>query len=289
MTLALITNDDGIASPGLCALAQSALDAGLDVVIAAPAEEASGSSAAITGTNTIAVTGRQHRDEENRSGIRLQRRDLDQLPGIPAYSVRAAPGLIALLGAHKAFGDVPDLVLSGINHGANVGHAILHSGTVGAALTGGVNGARGLAVSLDVGLDPVTLEWATGARVVREVLPLLLDQPTGTVLNLNVPNVPLDVATELREARLAPFGIVHATMTEPNEGDVRITVRELPELPEEDSDASLLLAGYATVTNIVAVREAGGPPLISPPTPPGPRRRRDAKPRRSPRRGRREG
>ena len=124
MTRALITNDDGISSPGLYALAHAALDAGLEVVIAAPAEEASGSSAAITGTNTVAVTG-----HTEASTISIERRELAEVEGVAAYSVRAAPGLITLLAAHGAFGDAPDVVLSGINRGANLGRVILHSGT----------------------------------------------------------------------------------------------------------------------------------------------------------------
>jgi len=251
MTRALITNDDGIASPGLYALAHAALDAGLDVVIAAPAEEASGSSAAITGTNTIAVTGKT-----DASTIRIERRELAEVEGVPAYSVRAAPGLIALLAAHGAFGQAPELVLSGINRGANLGRVILHSGTVGAALTAGVNDARGLAVSLDVGLNPDAHHWATAAAVVERVLPTLIAHPRGTVLNLNVPNVPPEVAVALREATLAPFGIVQTTMTESIEGEVRLTVRELPDEPIAGSDAALLAAGFATLTNVVAVREA---------------------------------
>lgn len=251
MTRALITNDDGIASPGLYALAHAAIEAGLEVVIAAPAEEASGSSAAITGTNTIAVTG--HTDA---STIKVERRELVEVPGIPAYSVRAAPGLIALLAAHGAFGEAPDLVLSGINRGANLGRVILHSGTVGAALTGGVNDACGLAVSLDVGLHPEAQHWETAAAIVRELLPVLLEHQRGTVFNVNVPNVPPETTLELREATLAPFGIVQTTMTEPVEGDVRLTVRELPDEPIEGSDAALLAAGFATVTNVVAVQEA---------------------------------
>lgn len=251
MTRALITNDDGISSPGLSALAHAALDAGLEVVIAAPAEEASGSSAAITGTNTIAVTG--HTDA---STIKVEKRELEDVPGIPAYSVRAAPGLIALLAAHGAFGPAPDLVLSGINRGANLGRVVLHSGTVGAALTGGVNDACGLAVSLDVGLHPEAHHWETAAAVVTGLVPVLLEHPLGTVFNLNVPNVPPGSPLELREATLAPFGIVQTTMTEPVEGDVRLTVRELPDEPIPGSDAALLAAGYATVTNVVAVQEA---------------------------------
>src|SRR5690606_17433582 len=164
MTRALITNDDGIASPGLYALAHAAREAGLEVVVAAPAEEASGSSAAITGTNTIAVTG--HTDA---STIKIEKRELPEVPGVPAFSVRAAPGLIALLAAHGAFGDAPELVLSGINRGANLGRVVLHSGTVGAALTGGVNDACGLAVSLDVGLNPEAHHWETAAAIVRDL------------------------------------------------------------------------------------------------------------------------
>jgi 5'-nucleotidase len=251
MTRALITNDDGIGSPGLYALAHAAIDAGLEIVIAAPAEEASGSSAAITGTNTIAVTG--HTDA---STIKVEKRELSEVPGVSAFSVRAAPGLIALLAAHGAFGPPPDLVLSGINRGANLGRVILHSGTVGAALTGGVNDACGLAVSLDVGLAPDTYHWETAAGFVRDLIPVLLEHQHGTVFNLNVPNLPPGTEIELREATLAPFGIVQTTMTEPIEGDVRLTVRELPEEPIEGSDAALLAAGYATVTNVVAVQEA---------------------------------
>jgi 5'-nucleotidase len=258
MTRALITNDDGIASPGLYALAHAALAAGCEVVIAAPAEEASGSSAAITGTNTVAVTGKT-----DASTIRIERRELAEVEGVTAYSVRAAPGLIALLAAHGAFGAAPDVVLSGINRGANLGRVILHSGTVGAALTAGVNEARGLAVSLDVGLNPDAHHWQTAADVVRGVLPELLTHPAGTVLNLNVPNVPPDVAVEVREATLAPFGIVQTTMTESIEGEVRLTVRELPERPIAGSDAALLAEGFATVTNVVAVREADAPALTT--------------------------
>src|SRR5690606_7695398 len=152
--------------------------------------------------------------------------------------------------------DPPELVLSGINRGANLGRVVLHSGTVGAALTGGVNDARGLAVSLDVGLAPDAHHWATAAGVVGELLPVLLRQPAGTVFDVNVPNVGPSTSVELREASLAPFGIVQTTMTEPVEGDVRLTVRELPEHPIEGSDAALLAAGFATVTNVVAVQQA---------------------------------
>jgi len=243
---ALITNDDGIDSPGLHALAAAARDHGLDVVVAAPARQSSGSSASITAA-------------EDDGRIRIERRELPGLTGIPCYSVRGAPGLIALIAANGAFGDKPDLVLSGINHGANVGRAILHSGTVGAALTGGVGGALGLAVSLDVGIDPETFEWHAAAQVTRTVLPTLLAQPAGTVLNLNVPNLP--APAEVREATLAPFGIVQTTLHRDGEHHVRLRVEDLPNEPVAGSDAALLANGYATLTSITSVAST---PLVAP-------------------------
>lgn len=238
MTTALITNDDGIHSPGLRRLAAAAIAEGLDVTIAAPAAEASGSSASIIGA-----------EEDGR--IHFERRTLEGCEGVPAFAVHAAPALIALIAEHGAFGASPDLVLSGVNRGANVGRAILHSGTVGAALTGGVNGARGLAVSLDVGINPTVCHWDACRPLVRELIALLLDQPAGTVFNLNVPN--RDEPFELREGPLASFGVVQTTMTRKHKEHVRLSVADTPTDQEAGTDAALLSAGYATLTSISAI------------------------------------
>ncbi|HEX8760758.1 MAG TPA: 5'/3'-nucleotidase SurE [Pseudonocardiaceae bacterium] len=113
----------------------------------------------------------------------VERRALADLPDVEAYAVDAQPGYIVLAAVRGWLDPAPDLVLSGVNHGANVGRAILHSGTVGAALTAGVNGVRGLAVSLDVGQDPVGVShWDTAGHLVMDVLELLVDTPAGTVL-----------------------------------------------------------------------------------------------------------
>lgn len=242
MSTVLITNDDGIDSPGLHALAAVAIAEGLDVVVAAPASEASGSSASIIGA-------------DHDGHVHMRRRDIAGLEA-PCYAVQAAPALIALIAAHGAFGDVPDAVLSGINRGANIGHAVLHSGTVGAALTGGSSGGRGLAVSLDVGMHPLTHEWDAAAGLVRGILRPLLDAPAGTVLNLNVPNHADAAGLRPQLATLAPFGIVQTTATERGEGGVRLTVSDLEGEHDPQSDASLLAAGRATLTAITAVGEA---------------------------------
>lgn len=133
----LVTNDDGVASPGLHVLARSLAACGHDLVIAAPDRDMSGSSAAI---------GQIHVDEH----IDAERVELPGLAGVPAYAVAGPPGLCVLAARLGGFGAPPELIVSGINPGANTGRAVLHSGTVGAALTAASFGCRGLAISLDV-------------------------------------------------------------------------------------------------------------------------------------------
>lgn len=232
----LVTNDDGIEAPGLHVLARAAAAAGHDVVVAAPAEQSSGSSASI-----IAA------DADGR--IAITRRTDDA--GVRRYAVAGGPGLIALIAARGAFGDPADIVLSGVNHGANVGRAILHSGTVGAALTAGLNGARGLAVSLDVGMNPAVFHWRTAAKIAVRMIPVLQSMPAASVLNLNVPN--RDDVTAVREARLAPFGIVQSSLVRGAADHVRLAVEELPNVAEPGTDAALLAAGFATISVVEAV------------------------------------
>jgi 5'-nucleotidase len=238
---ALVTNDDGIGSEGLRRLALAVTAAGLDVVVAAPAEESSGSSAALS---AVQADGR----------IIVERRELDGLDGaVPVYAVRALPGFIALLASRGAFGPEPDIVLSGVNRGANTGHAVLHSGTVGAALTGRTYGSRAMAVSLAMDLatsqDPgADLHWDTAARLAGLLLPLVLDGDRAHVVNLNVPNLPVDQLRGVRSARLAPFGVVQTNVVEVGEGYVQLTVADLEPADDPDTDAALLAAGYATIT-----------------------------------------
>lgn len=234
----LVTNDDGIDAPGLLSLARTVSRAGFDVTIAAPAQQSSGSSASI-----MADT------EDGR--ILIDRRSFIDLPDAHASAVHGGPGLVALIAGHGAFGEPPEVLLSGVNHGANVGRAILHSGTVGAALTGGLGGARAMAVSLDVGLDPESLAWDAASDAAVRLLPALLRAQAGTVLNVNVPNT--TKSHGFREATLAPFGIVQTTLTEQHEQHVRLAVEEMPLRPQPGSDAAWLAEGWITVTAIDSV------------------------------------
>ncbi len=240
----LVTNDDGIDSRGLAALAAAAVRAGCEVVVAAPAWQSSGAGAGVTATTREGWTV-------------IERRQLPDLPGVEAYAVEAQPGYIVRAALRGWLDPVPDLVLSGINHGANVGRSILHSGTVGAALTAGVNGVRGLAVSLDIGPRPsLPPYWDTAAHLLPNVLELLAAAPRGTVLTLNVPDRPVEELGELRRASLATFGTVQARVDRVQDGQLSLTQVELATPPEAGSDSALLAAGHPTLTALESVSEA---------------------------------
>jgi 5'/3'-nucleotidase len=253
----LITNDDGIESEGLRVLAEVALEAGFEVVVAAPMRESSGASASITAI------------EEDGHFV-VEPRTLAGLEDCTVLAVAGLPAFIALTGMRGAFGPAPDLVLSGINNGPNTGYAVLHSGTVGAALTASTFGARALAVSLNVrtrtrtrtvsgaGVAPSGLAspcWETAAEFARRTLPALLESEPATVFNVNVPNIPLDEVKGFEQARLARFGAVQTNVVERGEGYVKLALAELDAEYEPGTDAALLAAGYATITPLQAVCE----------------------------------
>ncbi|XVS60690.1 5'/3'-nucleotidase SurE [Actinosynnema sp. CA-299493] len=240
----LITNDDGIDSPGLAALARGAVAHGWTTVVAAPAREASGTSAGLTATG----------DDQR---VQIERRELPGLPDVPAYAVSAHPGFIALVASQGAFGDPPDIVLSGVNRGANVGRAVLHSGTVGAALTAGINGARALAVSLDVGLDAdVTHHWDTAVAVASKLFDRVAALPAGSVLNLNVPNRP--EVGEPERAGLAEFGAVRTRIKDSDDGTISLVAVLVEDELAPGTDAALLAGGRPTLTPLHSVAEDPG-------------------------------
>jgi 5'-nucleotidase len=232
----LVTNDDGIDAPGLSALAGELARAGHELLVAAPDGEASGSSAAI---GALTWTPHQHR-------IDVRRVVLEGIGDAPAYAVTGPPGLIVLAARMGGFGAVPDLVVSGINPGINGGRAVLHSGTVGAALTGANLGISGLAVSMSA--DAGRQHWETAAVLAARIVPWLLEQPAGTVLNLNVANRPLDRLVGVRWAELAPFGHVQTAIGSDPLDHVQLELTLYGENLPADSDVALVEAGWATVT-----------------------------------------
>ncbi|MGH9089563.1 MAG: 5'/3'-nucleotidase SurE [Acidimicrobiales bacterium] len=262
----LVTNDDGVHAPGLAgmvrALARWAAEAGpgdeRDVVVVAPLANYSGASAAV---GTV----------YERTSLSYRSVEIPGAEGVPVYGLDAPPALSVIVGCLGAFGPRPDVVVSGINLGVNVGRSVLHSGTVGAALTGAQLGLRGLAVSLRSGSPPEP--WETASTVAVGLLPVVAAAPEGTVLNLNVPSVPLDELRGVRRARISTSGLIRsagnarlagggpATGGDPEEGEVSLTLGvAVPSLgdvagEDPDDDAALVFAGYATVTPLAGVRE----------------------------------
>ena len=236
---ALITNDDGIDSPGVRLLARAAVAAGLDVVIAAPDSERSGTSAMMSALE---------------SGGRLlaEERKLDGLEDVPTLAVRATPAMIAFVAVHGGFGGRPDIVLSGINRGPNLGRAILHSGTVGAALTAASAGINAMAFSL---ARDAAAHWDTAETVTARALDWYLPRAVpSVVINLNVPDRPLSEVRGLRAARLEAYGATKVTVGELHEGHVPVTFAQLDE-GTADSDWTLVRQGWATVTAVHGVGE----------------------------------
>ncbi len=243
MTRVLVTNDDGVESAGLHVLAAALHRAGNDVLVVAPDRDRSGMGAAL---------GLVHSDQH----LDASRVELPGCEDVPAYALDGPPGLCVCAARLGAFGEPPEIVVSGINPGCNTGRAILHSGTVGAALTAQSFGCSALAVSVDVS-EPWRFD--TAARVALEVLPMLLDAPARSVLNLNVPARAHDEVLGVRWARLAAFGAVRAAVAGASEGKLQFELRASGVVPPVDSDQGLVDAGYAALTTLVGVAEAWPP------------------------------
>lgn len=180
----LVTNDDGISSIGLHVLARTMRRHG-DVVIVAPDTEYSGAGAALGSLHLL-------RPQAHHVAVA----GIDE-----SWTIDGPPALCIMLARFGLFGAF-DLVVSGINPGANVGRAVYHSGTVGAALTARNGGISAVAVSQAVagmgvegqGWDDMIDDqhWQTAADVASSVVAGLVAGPPAdpVVVNVNVPNLP---------------------------------------------------------------------------------------------------
>jgi 5'-nucleotidase len=162
----LISNDDGVYSPGIRALATVAARFG-DVRIVAPDVERSSMGHAITSNQPL----------------RLRRTPVAEFE---AYRVNGTPADCVALGVHQWGG--ADLVLSGINLGSNLGSGIWHSGTVAAAKQAVLMGVRGVAFSTPV--EDGEPDFEALLPHAEEVLRLLVDDPSAMLVNVNLPAQP---------------------------------------------------------------------------------------------------
>jgi len=170
----LVTNDDGIESSGLHVLAQKLTEVGT-VLVFAPSGEYSGASAAVGHLGAGVPDVHQV--------TRSEMPDADAV-----YHFDAPPALAALLACQGLLGPAPDLVVSGINPGWNVGYAVHFSGTIGACVTANIFGIPAIAVSQhNVGPDQ---HWATAAQAAVDQIGRV--KASGELVNVNVPNMPVD-------------------------------------------------------------------------------------------------
>jgi 5'-nucleotidase len=245
----LVTNDDGIDSVGLHVLAK-ALEAIGEVFVVAPDSEYSGASASVGPLHLL-------RPEVHNAHI-------EGFSG-SVHTVSGPPALCVLFTRLGVFGAMPDLVVAGINPGANVGRAVYHSGTVGAALTARSGGITGVAVSQSVagevdgqGADGQlgTQLWSAAAEVALQVVDRLVAHPPAKpgVLNVNVPNLPVEQMGEWRwtdVGRVPPRTMARADL-EPrpgHEGSFRVTTSfgDAVSLPEE-LDGGAVERGFVSLT-----------------------------------------
>jgi 5'-nucleotidase len=236
----VLTNDDGIDSPGLRKLA-AALAASYDLVVAAPASDMSGSGTGIGGFDPV-------------SGVELNPVDLD---GISAFTVAGPPGLAVMAAALGGFGQPPDLVVSGINAGMNTGHSIIHSGTVGAALTARTFRGRGLAVSLAQS-DP--WHWETAVPVAVSATAWMLTRKAGPhVLNINVPAVAIEDVEGIHWADLDEFGYFRVANADVKDRKLQFVVGSSSAGADPGSDTALCAKGFVTVTPLSSIEPAPFP------------------------------
>ena len=192
----LVTNDDGIESPGLWKLAEVMAEFGR-VLVVAPAAEASGSSAMVT----------------YRRDIQIQEVP-ERIPGVRAYMVDGTPADCVLIGLRRLKEGWISVLAAGINPGPNLGADVFLSGTCGAAMMGAFRKITSMAISLD--LEPVTEgepvpRWDTGQAVAR-MLARAVDGgefPEGAFLNVNIPALPLEEIKGAAITSPAPGGYMH--------------------------------------------------------------------------------
>lgn len=228
----LLTNDDGILSPGLWAAASALSKLGF-VTVTAPREQASGAGRSLPNTSDGII-------QEQRVQVNGQEWSVFSVGGTPAQTI--------LHGVYEVMKERADLVVSGINYGENVATGVTISGTVGAALEGASLGIPSMAVSLEA--DPKyhltyseELSFLVAAEFTLRIARLLLEKKLPAdvdVLKVDVPSdatvdTPWQLTRVSRQRYYEPIAPVRASWSEPT----MINYREAAEFDEEAEDTDV--------------------------------------------------
>ncbi|CAM4421887.1 MAG: 5'-nucleotidase SurE [Legionellaceae bacterium] len=222
----LLSNDDGVTAPGLTILANILSQLG-EVTVVAPDRNRSGASNSLTLNNPLRVN-------------RLDNHYIS-VEGTPTDCVH-----LALTGL---FNNEHDIVVSGINAGANLGDDVFYSGTVAAAIEGRFLGLPAMAVSL-VGKD--FLHYHTAAVIAKNIVVRLIEQPlpAATILNINVPDLPLE---EIQGYEVTRLGTRHRAERMVKETDPRGQTIYWVGLPGQEQDAGPGTDFYAVNAKRVSI------------------------------------
>jgi 5'-nucleotidase len=226
----LLTNDDGIEAQGLKILETHLADAGAEVVVVAPDRERSGSSHSVTLRQPLKIS--------------------EAGPG--RFSISGTPVDAAHIAVNHVLRDRrPDLIISGINKGANMGCDIQYSGTVAAAREGAMLGVPSFAISLETFQDHP--DFGPSARFALSFAERLIGNsvPHRTYFNINLPDLPEE---NIKGTRITTQGIrvyenvIH--IESDKNGDQRCSLGGTPQGGERiaDSDIAALERGYVSVT-----------------------------------------
>ena len=251
----LLTNDDGHRAPGIRALHRALKMAGYKVSMVAPSSEQSATSMGVT----------------SRRNLELQQLTNDSwhLDGQPVDTV-----LVAI--RHLLEDNPPDLVVSGINFGPNVGTALYMSGTIGAAIMASLNGIPAIAVSAGMRFDEVGTEFPSTHEILEpaaEFICSIVDElrasvgksgrllPSNVMLNVNYPALPRDQIKGVLQPEISAGHIIDLAYRRCDEtGHVipRFAAGVDPEKPHrEDGDVRAHMEGYITIS---AVKPRWNPP-----------------------------
>ena len=233
MTKILLVNDDGINAAGLRALYEVSREYG-EIVIVAPKEQQSATSHSITIEKPLVYEKVQYDND------------------VPAYAVNGTPVDCVKIALNIILEEKPDLVLSGINWGANLGASVIYSGTVGAALEASFHDIPSLAFSLKAeGKEDFTFARKVVQDIMEKVKSNGVFHPG--VLNVNIPNLP--------ESEFLGYRVTHQTNSSWHEEYITKTSNTgerfhvlsgelLPVGADEHGDIQALRSGYASITPI---------------------------------------
>jgi len=229
----LLTNDDGIYAEGLRSLAGQ-LHGLAEITVVAPDHERSASGHSITMHRPLRASTVSHFYPQ----------------GIKAWAIDGTPADCVKLGVEGLIDPAPEMVISGINRGSNLGTDVLYSGTVSAALEAAILGLPAVAVSLTTFDNP---DYGPAAALIRQMFHFLIKNvPPARIFNINVPSLPQEKIQGVRITRLGkrhyrnPFH----KRKDPRGRSYYWLAGELEEETEPGSDSRAIEEGFVSITPI---------------------------------------